>query len=233
MMNGVKRPLNSRGNKRLLALRGKRARLARWIRRGRVAPGAKLKPTPLKASNSKVEKKLKTAKAMKATKVFIQGKKMRNVWPYPSKWQVIKYHILKFLHRVYVFFRLGAKILTYSVIAVSLINIGMHFSTKTIVKEIEVIREVEASSVSPVLARIAKCESNNQHFENGQVLVRGNTNGSVDVGRYQINISYWGKKATELGINLFDEQGNETFAKWLESNHGTEPWVWSKHCWNK
>lgn len=95
----------------------------------------------------------------------------------------------------------------------------------------EVIKEVETKA--PVLERIARCESENKHFApSGQVLVRTNTNGSYDVGRYQIN-SIWNKTATSLGYQLFIESDNEAFAKYLYKNFGTEPWKYSKHCWNK
>jgi len=72
------------------------------------------------------------------------------------------------------------------------------------------------------MARIAKCESGNSHYDkNGQVLI----NKSRDVGRYQINVQVWGKKATELGYDLYNEKDNEAFALWLFENKGSEPWV--------
>jgi len=101
--------------------------------------------------------------------------------------------------------------------------------TEEIIKEVVVERPIDY----PVLKRIAKCESNDRHFgESGQVLMMGNTNKSVDVGRYQIN-SLWFKKASELGLDLTLEKDNEAFAIYLYKNYGTEPWIWSKKCWNK
>lgn len=100
------------------------------------------------------------------------------------------------------------------------------------VEQKEIIKEVEIEA--PVLDRIAKCESGGSHYaKSGQVLVVGNNNKSVDVGKYQINAQIWGAKATELKLNLFVEKDNEEFAKYLYRTHGTEPWVWSKKCWNK
>jgi hypothetical protein len=94
--------------------------------------------------------------------------------------------------------------------------------------------EVQVESKSAVMERIAKCESGNRHFDtNGQVVLNGNKDGSVDVGRYQINSAIWGKKATELGYNLTKEDDNTSFANWLYKNYGTEPWYPSKKCWNK
>lgn len=95
------------------------------------------------------------------------------------------------------------------------------------------IVEVEATSTTPVMERIAICESGNKHLgKSGQVLMVTNDNKSVDVGVMQIN-TIWFTKATELGYNLTIEKDNRAFANYLYSNFGTEPWVWSKGCWNK
>lgn len=89
------------------------------------------------------------------------------------------------------------------------------------------------TSVPPIMQRIAKCETNNQHYgKSGQVLMTGNTNKSVDVGRYAIN-SVWFTKATEMGLDLTDEEDNETFALWLYAERGTGDWYPSQHCWKK
>lgn len=93
--------------------------------------------------------------------------------------------------------------------------------------------EKEANSTAAVLQRIAKCESGNSHYDkNGQVLLRANTNGSVDVGKFQIN-SVWFAKATELGLDITKEGDNEAMALWIYENRGTEDWYSSKHCWQK
>lgn len=89
---------------------------------------------------------------------------------------------------------------------------------------------------SPVLQRIADCESGNgkqgtaTQFEHGQVLVRANKNGTTDMGKYQIN-SIWFKQASSLGFDLSTEDGNTAMAEWLYLNHGTEPWYASSKCW--
>lgn len=114
------------------------------------------------------------------------------------------------------------------------------------------VYKVEATEVAvdpeyPVLKRIAKAESLDSHYctdtlikarmcassEKGQVLVRSNTdkNKTIDVGRYQINVYYWGAKATELGYNIFDENDNRKMAEWIYKNHGTEPWGSSSKKW--
>jgi len=102
-------------------------------------------------------------------------------------------------------------------------------------KVVEVVKEVIVNQNInyPVLDRIAECESNNSHYDkNGQVMLRGNTNKTVDVGVFQIN-SVWFAKATELGLDLTKEADNREFAKYLYTTRGTEDWVYSKKCWAK
>lgn len=80
------------------------------------------------------------------------------------------------------------------------------------------------------LQRIAECESGNRHFdENGQV-IRGKIN-PLDIGRYQINLFYHGEQSARLGLDLFDEQDNETYALWLYAREGSWPWRASGFCW--
>lgn len=98
--------------------------------------------------------------------------------------------------------------------------------------EKEVVKEVRLKA--PVMERIAFCESGGQHIEKktGQVIMRSNTNKTVDVGKYQIN-SVWFKKATELGLDITKEVDNEKFAYWLYENRGTNDWVYSRDCWSR
>jgi hypothetical protein len=95
----------------------------------------------------------------------------------------------------------------------------------------EVIKEVQVMH-APVLDRIAKCESGGVHKRNGQVIFNANTNGSVDIGLYQIN-SIWNSTATKMGLDLTLESDNKKFAEYLYTTKGTEPWYSSKSCWNK
>lgn len=96
------------------------------------------------------------------------------------------------------------------------------------------VQKVEAeSNIAPVLQRIAKCESGDNHYDkNGQVLMRSNSNKTVDVGKYQIN-SVWFAKATELGLDITKEQDNETMARWIYENRGTGDWSATANCWKK
>lgn len=151
---------------------------------------------------------------------------MRDIYPHATKFQVFKYNVAMFFRKL----TIGCAVLAG---IVGTFYAGSFFLPTTVAKE--VIKEVPAPREIPaVLVRIGKCESVTGHRDvTGQVAVVGNKNGSVDIGKYQINERLWGKKATELGLNLFDEKDNETMALWLYENRGTEDWVWSKSCWVK
>ncbi len=108
------------------------------------------------------------------------------------------------------------------------------FSTSTVVaSNIQIISPLH----SPVLDRIANCESGNgrkgsaAQFRNGQVILHANKNGTTDIGKYQINMQVWGKKATKLGFNLATEAGNTKMAEWIYLNYGTGSWKYSRKCW--
>lgn len=107
---------------------------------------------------------------------------------------------------------------------------GTHFSPISVYAAAPIIQT--ESKTAPVMDRIAKCESSGTSTRDGQTLIHPNKDGSVDVGRYQIN-STWNKKATELGYNLSIDHDNEAFAYWLYNNIGTGPWSSSSKCWNK
>lgn len=160
----------------------------------------------------------------KRVKVKYNGKKVEYLYLHLTWWGRLKLVVKRFLKRV---FLIGLILLT----AWGLLKIGGYINPTTIVTKAEIIKEVPRKA--PVLERIAKCESNNSHFRNGQVLVVGNTNKSVDIGKFQINNIIWGAKATEMGLDLMKESDNEKFAEYLYETYGTEPWVWSKKCWNK
>lgn len=109
-------------------------------------------------------------------------------------------------------------------------------NTQTVVNQ---IIESPKQNMAAVLARIADCESGNgkpktaTQYENGQVLMRANKNGTIDIGKWQINLTYWGKKATELGYDLTKETDNEKMATWIYENKGTSDWSASQKCWYK
>lgn len=93
--------------------------------------------------------------------------------------------------------------------------------------------EVPIDAPTPVLERIAACESGGMQTKKGQIVLNVNANGTVDVGKYQINLKTWGPTATKMGLDLTKESDNETMAKWIYANRGTGDWYSSASCWNK
>lgn len=155
------------------------------------------------------------------------GQPLRDVYPHATRFQVFKWKVREFLKKVLRFITLTG--LTAGILYATFMA-GAYF--KPVISYAIQEKIVEVERTAPVMERIAKCESGNRHFENGQVLVRGNkARDSVDVGKFQINTKSWGKKATELGFDIFTEKGNTDMAYWLFKNYGTEPWYLSAKCW--
>lgn len=79
------------------------------------------------------------------------------------------------------------------------------------------------------LEKIAWCESRGRQFDDDGKPLRGKNN--YDVGKFQVNILYWGEEAQKLGHDLFTEEGNEAMALVIYQKRKTEPWKWSRSCW--
>jgi hypothetical protein len=94
-----------------------------------------------------------------------------------------------------------------------------------------IITPATEAQLAPVMERIATAESKgHQYGASGQVLIHVNNNGTVDLGKYQIN-SIWFSLATKLGYDLTKEKDNEAFALYLYANRGTGPWASSSANW--
>lgn len=165
---------------------------------------------------------------MKKIKISYMGKHLKDIYPHATRFQVLRYKFNKLMEKVVLAsFILG---MIYGAFQVGKYTTESKVTHANI--EVEKIIEVESKKIPPVLQRIAKCESGNTHFDsNGQVLMRSNTNRTVDVGRYQLN-SVWFKKATELGLDITKEKDNEKMAVWIYENRGTGDWYSSANCWN-
>lgn len=150
-------------------------------------------------------------------KVYYMGKRIRES---SGRFTTLKIKAKNFLRKVFQLSMLGLALY------VAFISGRYIAPTETIVNVVEA-----ESKIAPIMQRIANCESKNQHFDkNGQVLMRSNTNRSVDVGRYQIN-TVWFAKATEMGLDITLEKDNEKMAMWIYENRGTGDWYSSQSCW--
>lgn len=84
----------------------------------------------------------------------------------------------------------------------------------------------------PIMASIARCESQYRHLSrNGEVL-RGKKN-RYDIGVMQINELYHKETATKLGLNIFNLDDNVAYARHLYEKQGARPWMASSACWTK
>ncbi len=160
----------------------------------------------------------------KKLRITWNGEPLREIYPYASRWEVIKYRTRRFFYRVF--------IVTMAVFAFAAVLSVTFFIGKSYADE-KVITLSPSDIAYPVLDRIAKCESGGSHYSaSGQVLMHWNENKTVDVGKYAIN-SKWFKKASELGLDLTKESDNKAMALWIYQNRGTEDWYPSKACWQK
>lgn len=85
---------------------------------------------------------------------------------------------------------------------------------------------------TPILADIAWCESRNRQWGADGTVFRGEVN-HYDIGIMQINSLYHGKRADELGLDIYSLAGNLAYGKYLYDKEGTAPWASSEPCWGK
>ena len=83
---------------------------------------------------------------------------------------------------------------------------------------------------TPILIKIAKCESQFRQFDEDGSVLRGKVD-KRDTGVMQINTKYHAKSAAELGFDITTTEGNIAYAKYLYKHQGTSPWKASKSCW--
>jgi len=83
-----------------------------------------------------------------------------------------------------------------------------------------------------VARRIIWCESK---FKPQAVRLNKTEAGEVwskDIGLWQIN-NYWNEKdLNKLGWDIYDPGQNLEAGFYLMSMRGTQPWLWSKYCWD-
>lgn len=76
---------------------------------------------------------------------------------------------------------------------------------------------------------IAQCESGGrQYYASGKVV----TSPTSDYGLFQINNTHL-TEARQMGMNIFDPEGNIRFALYLYGEEGSRPWNSSSNCWSK
>ena len=93
------------------------------------------------------------------------------------------------------------------------------------------------TTLRPELVPICSCESMQGKYgtpthyeEDGVTVLRGRVNPD-DIGICQINLYYHEDTAKEMGLDLFVEEDNITFANHLYGLNGNQDWSWSRGCW--
>lgn len=84
----------------------------------------------------------------------------------------------------------------------------------------------------PLMAKIARCESHNRHYNSKGNVLRGEKN-TYDRGVMQINLLYHEETAEKMGLDLHDINDNVAFARYLYEKYGAKPWMSSSACWSK
>lgn len=84
----------------------------------------------------------------------------------------------------------------------------------------------------PVLAEIAKCESQFRQFNSSGDVLKGKKN-RYDRGVMQINVLYHAEKAEDLGLDINNLDDNVAYARYLYEKQGAKPWMSSSACWAK
>ena len=85
---------------------------------------------------------------------------------------------------------------------------------------------------TPILSKVAFCESRYRQFDANGSILRGNAN-SKDVGVMQINEDFHSLESQKLDMDIHTLEGNLKYAKHLYENEGLKPWLSSSKCWNK
>lgn len=119
------------------------------------------------------------------------------------------------------------------VVAACTIAINYYFPRTSIVFQDRTITQqvvVKDTTLSPILTKIASCESGGKQFRANGDVTRGKINPS-DIGEFQINEPIWNDKARKLGYDIYTQEGNEGMARFIFENVGTSPWSSSAKCW--
>ncbi len=87
-------------------------------------------------------------------------------------------------------------------------------------------------SDTPILAEVARCESQFRQTDKSGRVIRGKAN-RYDVGVMQINELYHLDKSKNLGYDIYTTEGNLAYARYLYEKEGARPWMASSGCWAK
>lgn len=173
---------------------------------------------------------------MKLLKMFWHGAPYEYLYPTHSWFNKLVYKLRKFIRKTLILSFIGSSLSLSGFLG------ALFFSHSDVAYAAPetIIKTVEADA--PILERIADCESGingkpgtgRQFLPSGSIVTNSNTNGTTDVGKYQINMSKEHIiEMAKLGFNPFSLEGNTAYAKFLYANRGTGDWSSSAACWRK
>lgn len=170
---------------------------------------------------------------MKPIKVFFHGKRLKDIYPHATRWQVFKYKTARLIRNV----AIGTAIVAFlSGISYGSYKAGAELNPRIVSAQVRV--EVPVTNFPPILQKICNAEvtgnpsTPSYQFNKDGSVVRGKVNRS-DIGYCMINEPLWNDQARKLGYDIYTEQGNKDMALWLFQNYGNEPWYLSKSMWKK
>lgn len=102
--------------------------------------------------------------------------------------------------------------------------------------DIDLIIDVEAPRYgldSNLVKRISLCEDQGNPYAVRKNKTADGVVWSEDSGPLQINDFYHGKEMVALAEDIHDPVESLTYGMALMKREGTQPWLWSKGCWNK
>ncbi len=168
-------------------------------------------------------------KSPKAVRITFLGQPLHRIYPHASRYQVFKYRLFRALR--WLLIRTGIAAAAFTALTGAYFYGQLTAPNMTATNQI-VAAVTEAKSIPAILHKICMAESGCKQFAaTGLPIMHANTNGSVDIGKFQINSKAWGQKAKELGYDLLTEEGNEAMAMWILNNRGTSDWYSSEHGW--
>ncbi len=168
---------------------------------------------------------------MKAVRITFNGVPLRTVYPHATRWQVAKYRFFKAVR--WFIIRAGIATLTTAALFAAFMYGSLTTPNLTAINTI-IQAPIAKNEIAPILKRICMAESGCQQFAaTGLPVFHANTDGSVDIGKYQINNRAWGAQAKKLGYDLMTEEGQDKMATYILENKGTGPWGSSIKGWNK
>ena len=176
-------------------------------------------------------KKINHSEKIRRVRVtFWNGPPLNHFYVGGSRWKIFKYRVHRTVRK--------GMILTIVALMLFIAGVGLFtIGAKASQVSTDFLTQNVLRQDPPVINRIGSCEHwgvpnkvPSQYDQYGQVLLHGNSDGTVDIGAYAIN-QRWESKAKELGYSLSTYEGNHAMMLWIYWNRGTGDWTASEKCW--